>query len=767
MTLKTRLTLALLLLSIVPLVSLGFLSTFIARQSLEETASNQLMSVRDIKKDFLGNYFSTALSQVKTFSENGMVVDAMKLLPGYFESIAVENDFAREQVEQARIRLKDYYQEAFGKRYAEKNDGKQPNLGAMLRLPDSTAVAQDLYISQNPHPLGSKELLDAAKDRSRYSELHARIHPVIRSYLNEFGYYDIFLVDTRGVIVYSVFKELDYATSLMDGPYRDTNFAETFREALAAGQKGAFESVFHSDFERYPPSYEDPASFSASPVEFNGACIGVVLMQMPIDGINSIMSERSGMGKSGETYLVGGDFLMRSDSFLDSKNRTVRASFANPAAGSVDTPAVRKALNGETGVSMIHDYNGNPVVSAFAPFAIAGTTWAILAEIDVAEAFVSVRKLQWWNGGIAVLAIVLVFGASLYLVQSILAKIGGEPDAVNSLMTRLAKGDLTAEMSVRHGDRVSILYHLLEMTKGLRSGFGDIQNGVRDLASSTTELSSIATQLAGNASTTQSLTSSVASAAEQTSANVASVAAATEQMSTNIRALASASEQMTSTIDEIARGTDNGQQIARRAVDSVKGASGRMQQLGEMMRKIDSITDTIKAISQQTNLLALNATIEAASAGEAGKGFAVVAHEIKELSRQTAQATEQIQGSLAGIQESTAQSIGDVSQVAGIIEEIFEITATIAASIQEQSATTAEIANNVSQTADGLQEIARRIAEVETVSHGLADDVGKVHHSADEIAAASQQLNCSATELSEFAEKVNAIASHYQVGVRS
>jgi methyl-accepting chemotaxis protein len=383
----------------------------------------------------------------------------------------------------------------------------------------------------------------------------------------------------------------------------------------------------------------------------------------------------------------------------------------------------------------------------------------------VAEAFASVRQMEGWIWSVGALAVLLTLIASFYLIRNILSKIGGEPDAVNTVLIRLSDGDLTAEMPVQSSDNLSMLFHLMKMVRGLRSGFGDLQGGVRDLASSTTELSAISSQLAGNASTTQSLAGTVASAAEQTSASVAAVAAATEQMSVNIRAVASASEQMNSTIDEIARGTDNGQQIARKAVDTVKLASSRMKELGDAMRQIDKITATIKGISSQTNLLALNATIEAASAGAAGKGFAVVANEIKELSRQTAQATEEIQGSLGGIQQSTAQSIEDVARVAGIIEEISEITTAIAAAIEEQSSTTAEISSNVSQTAGGLQEIARQVSEVETVTHGLAADIGKLHHSADDIASASQQLNTSAVELSEFAEKVNVIASRYRVAV--
>jgi methyl-accepting chemotaxis protein len=99
------------------------------------------------------------------------------------------------------------------------------------------------------------------------------------------------------------------------------------------------------------------------------------------------MEQRSGMGETGEVYLVGPDYLMRSDSYLDPQGHSVAASFANPQQGSVRTDAVRRALEGETGADVVRDYNGNPVLSAFAPVQVGGHTWAILADIDVAEAF--------------------------------------------------------------------------------------------------------------------------------------------------------------------------------------------------------------------------------------------------------------------------------------------------------------------------------------------------------------------------------------------
>ena len=244
---------------------------------------------------------------------------------------------------------------------------------------------------------------------------------------------------------------------------------------------------------------------------------------------------------------------------------------------------------------------------------------------------------------------------------------------------------------------------------------------------------------------------------------MSNVAASVEQMSTNLRTVATASEEMTSTIEEIAKNTEKGRQVTQSAVERVRKTSTRMDELGQAAHLIGHVTETIKGISDQTNLLALNATIEAASAGEAGKGFAVVANEIKELSRQTAQATEQISKSIENIQGSTRLSIDEIAGIVEVIGEIDQITTMIATAVEEQSNTTAEIAHNVTETSQGVQEVSHNVAQVNSVSADIARDVSEVNKSATEIASASAQLNSSVGELSEFAEKLNEIASRYKV----
>ena len=355
-------------------------------KTLRSEAFHKLVAVREIKRTAVERYFQLIDNQIRSFSEDLMVVEAMRGFREAAPNFRAENSLSSDDLRRMRRELLTYYTGDFTSEFKKQNGGKSPSAEAYFnKLDDDSIALQHAFIRANSHPLGSKHLLDTPGDESSYSELHARMHPVLRSYLEKFGYYDIFLADPdSGDIVYSVFKELDYSTSLINGPYADTNFGEAFRRANQAGNKDAVVLV---DYACYAPSYEAPASFIASPIFDGDRKIGIALFQMPIDRLIAIMSERSGLGKTGETYLVGSDRLMRSDSFLDPEHHTVLASFKDPVKGKVDTKAATKGLAGETGAGVIMDYTGSPVLSAWSPVKVGESTWCLLAEIDVAEAF--------------------------------------------------------------------------------------------------------------------------------------------------------------------------------------------------------------------------------------------------------------------------------------------------------------------------------------------------------------------------------------------
>jgi methyl-accepting chemotaxis protein len=207
-----------------------------------------------------------------------------------------------------------------------------------------------------------------------------RFASIIDGFVKSTGYYDYFVIDKDGLIVHTQAQEVDYHTNILNGKYKDSGLAKAVKTALTG------QTVFQ-DFSPYGPSNDEPAAFIAAPILAKGKPLGVVALQISMEKVQTIMSGRDGLGKTGEAYLVGPDKLMRSDSFLDPKNHTVKASFANPDKGRADTEAITNALAGKTGADVIMDYNGNPVLSSYAPLKVGDLTWAIVAEIDVAEAF--------------------------------------------------------------------------------------------------------------------------------------------------------------------------------------------------------------------------------------------------------------------------------------------------------------------------------------------------------------------------------------------
>ena len=228
------------------------------------------------------------------------------------------------------------------------------------------------YITSNPHPFGERAKL-ARAGAEPYDLAHAEIHTIAREFITERGYYDFFLIGMDGNIQYTVEKEDDYATNLLDGSYRDTALGEVFLQALA--EPGA---VATSDVQRYAPSGDAPALFIATVIPGGaGEATGVLALQLPTDKLLEIMGYTGGMGETGETYLVGQDLLMRSDSRFVATSTVLEQEVA--------TPTVNRALAGEQGVAETPDYRGVDVMSAFTSIEVGRNRWAVMAEIDVAE----------------------------------------------------------------------------------------------------------------------------------------------------------------------------------------------------------------------------------------------------------------------------------------------------------------------------------------------------------------------------------------------
>jgi methyl-accepting chemotaxis protein len=188
-----------------------------------------------------------------------------------------------------------------------------------------------------------------------------------------------------------------------------------------------------------------------------------------------------------------------------------------------------------------------------------------------------------------------------------------------------------------------------------------------------------------------------------------------------------------------------------------------VNELGEAAKAISKVTEVITEISEQTNLLALNATIEAARAGEAGKGFAVVANEIKELAKQTANATMEIKEKISGIQDSTSVTVSEIGQITQVIGDVNDIVATIAAATEEQLAAAREISGNISQASTGIQEVNESLAQSSAVSSEIAKDIADVNQESAKMTNSSSQVDMSANDLKGLADELELVVGRFKV----
>ena len=407
MSLRSKLLLMLLAAGMTAVVTVAWLGYRHGEQQIMETSFEQLTSLRASKQQQVEWYFENLRRVVRIMGETPTVAEAMIMFGATFP--ALDNAEEDESIlsEAQSDKLADYYKTVYFPKLDQLQDGKS-NVEIFWPRSRAGQRAQSLFISENPNKVGDKDLLVTSSARTGYDTAHVKFHNYFRKALRGLKLYDLFLIDgDSGDIVYTVKKETDFGTNLLKGPYAHSSLGRLFRRIREHHAPGF---VRMEDFQAFAPSYNAPAAFIGTSIYTSGGkFVGVLAAQFPIDELNGFMTndndwKKSGLGNSGEIYLIGDDKLMRSNSrfLIEDRENYLKALAATHTPKNiiekvkkfntsvlfqrVDTAGVRAAFNGKTEEKIITDYRGVRVLSSYTPLDIPEMHWVMLAEIDEAEA---------------------------------------------------------------------------------------------------------------------------------------------------------------------------------------------------------------------------------------------------------------------------------------------------------------------------------------------------------------------------------------------
>ncbi|MFM8454132.1 MAG: HAMP domain-containing protein [Gammaproteobacteria bacterium] len=500
---------------IISWLSIGLLLFFIGGASLlfvnsllKKDVQERLDLILNLKQQELENYFKSLSQQTLSYSKDLTLVQAMsefsKAYASYQSELAEIGPNTLLKYRSAVVRYMRDFKAEFTKQYGASVNFNPQDLLNLLKE-DSFAL-QYYYILENPYPVGKKHALVFSDDDTSYSLVHRRYHQYLKDLQKDFGYHDLMLVDSEtGTVVYSVEKELDFVTSLKDGPYANTNAAEVYRKVLQSNR------VVLSDFEPYVPSYGVQAAFMGAPIyNLSGKRTGVLIMQLPVDKINAIVnqdreSKDIGLSDTGGIYILGSDFYTRNISrqamenwepyFLKLKNLNYKPDILKILENKkndfglirFNNPILEQAMQGDYGAGITEDYLGNPSFMSAAPLNISGVHWIIAVALSTEEALLERTKLMWWIGLFSLVFFIFSTFVTAYVSRNSARTLSLPIENLAKVLEEVASSrDLTQRIKISNADTEiqSMVNALNHMLQSLEKAFNETMHSVAQMRSS-------------------------------------------------------------------------------------------------------------------------------------------------------------------------------------------------------------------------------------------------------------------------------------------
>ena len=725
---KFKLATTFLFMGLIPVLILSYIFIGKTNDTLIKNTENTLKNVNELKTFQIEELFSTMKKQVKVLSKSEQVISAMENFNESYKEIKNERKgLNREQLINS---LKGFYQKKTKREFSRINPGKFSREidKEINKFPTETLFLQNEYLNKNKFPLGQKDKLIDSNDQTSWSLNHKRFHPFFREFLKEFGFYDIFLIgheDNR--ILYSVFKEIDFGTSLSKGPFSKSNFSELVAK-LKNNKDPDFVGI--TDLNRYFPSYNQPAAFiGVSIFNDNNVKIGALVIQIPLNKLERILNKNGayelvGLGKTGDSFVVGSDKLLRTNfrsfvkkqkTFLKRQRFIINNNYnymKNQKSASLALPVsdemAKTIFSNERGYSTYLDYKDDRKYFSYKQLKIPGLDWLIVTEKSEREILSLVQDLK------IIQTIILIFTLFIILVFSVY------------------------------------------FAKNLSKSIDEVNDKLRVKSDELFTAATDQNELSGDLRTSSSMTSK----------EIINMVTALEEISRKVNLSTDYSIMLMELSKKSSKAANNGKLVTQKIVSAIEGmgetthlleTSSRKNNNGlikmaKTFREVESQLEIINEIVFKTELLSFNASIEAAAAGEHGRGFMVVADEVKSLANTSGKASKDI---FSKIRQAIIQT---TNMIQSSVTEMEEVTSHSEEKIKIGRESVEEAEKNLNEILRNIKNVDEMAKDISSYSHDQSMGLIEILKAMNLLESMAKETDHNADKTFQSAKKLNQIS---------